>query len=79
MDQKMTIDIPVDQLKDITCLCGEGVFTNAFILKEIPLLYSPTGKPELFSHPVGFICVKCGLFRPLTLVTPKPKLAVVGG
>jgi len=36
------------------------VFVQVLDLKEIPALYSPSGKPETAITPLGFICSQCG-------------------
>ena len=70
MPQQVTINVPLDQLKDVVCACGQQVFTNAFVIKQIPAIYSPSGKPEMLSQPIGFICVSCGLLTPLNPTPP---------
>ncbi len=79
----MTMNVPLDQLKDRICHCGERVFVKAFTLKELPALQSPSGIPETAMSQIGFACVTCGLVIPLrpeeTKEEEKPKIEVVGG
>lgn len=81
--QQMTMNVPLNQLKDRICPCGEKVFVKAFTLKELPALQSPSGIPETAMSQIGFACVTCGLVIPLrpeeTKEEEKPKIEVVGG
>jgi hypothetical protein len=73
----MQIQIDGDSLKDRVCDCGGKVFTNAFSLKELPALQSPSGQMETVMAQVGFVCVTCGLVIPLR--PEKPKVELVAG
>lgn len=80
--EKMNINIPADQLKDRICECTNTVFIVALNLKEVPTLYSPTGKPETMMLQVGFLCSNCGKMMPLRPEPPKEeekKLIILGG
>lgn len=80
--EQMNINIPIDQLKNRTCPCGSNVFLSTVALKEIPALYSPSGKIETAISPVGFVCAGCGKIMSLRPEEPeeeKPKIMVVGG
>ena len=80
--QQMTMNVPLNQLKDRICPCGEKVFVKALTLKELPALQSPSGMPETAMSQIGFACVTCGLVIPLRPEEPKeekPKIEVIGG
>ncbi|HQL01057.1 MAG TPA: hypothetical protein PK090_09795 [Smithellaceae bacterium] len=80
--QNMTMNVPLNQLKDRICPCGEKVFVKAFTLKELPALQSPSGIPETAMSQIGFACVTCGLVIPLRPEEPKeekPKIELIGG
>lgn len=80
--KNMQMKIDGDSLKDRVCDCGGLVFTNAFSLKELPALQSPSGQIETVMAQVGFVCVGCGLVVPLRPEEPKddaPKLVVSSG
>ena len=80
--QQMTMNVPLDQLNDRICPCGERVFVKALTLKELPALQSPSGMPETAMSQIGFACVTCGLVIPLRPEEPKeekPKIEVIGG
>ena len=80
--QQMTMNVPLDQLKDRVCPCGERVFVAAMTLKELPAMCSPSGKMETAMSQVGFACVTCGLVIPLRPEEPKedkPKIELIGG
>ena len=82
MAQQMNINIPLKQLKDRVCSCGGTVFISAVALKEIPALYSPSGKVETAITQVGFVCCGCGKLMSLRPVEPKEeksKITLVGG
>jgi len=44
---------------NVTCSCGSKIFTQAFVLKRISSLVSPTGREETIEIPL-FVCAKCG-------------------
>lgn len=69
--KNMKMQIDGDSLKDRVCDCGGLVFTNAFSLKELPALQSPSGQIETVMAQVGFVCVTCGLVIPLRPEEPK--------
>lgn len=80
--QQMTMNVPLNQLKDRICPCGEKVFVKAFTLKELPALQSPSGIPETAMSQIGFACVTCGLvipLRPEETKEEKPKIELIGG
>ena len=70
MDNIM-MKIPLDQLKDRVCKCGGFIFVTALALKEVPTVYSPSGKPETAMQQVGFMCINCG--EVLTVAPEEPK------
>lgn len=57
----MQIKIPIEQLKDRVCpKCQGMLFVQIMALKELPPVYSPSGKYETNMALVGFSCVQCG-------------------
>ena len=73
------VKIPIDQLKDRVCECGGFVFTSAVVLKELPAIYSPSGKPDSLIQPAGFMCARCGRVIPMLpeiKEEEKPRLVV---
>lgn len=80
--QQMTMNVPLEQLNDRVCPCGEKVFVAALTLKEVPAMCSPSGRPETAMSQIGFACVTCGLVIPLRPEDPKedkPKIELIGG
>ena len=80
--QQMTMNVPLDQLNDRICPCGERVFVAAMTLKELPPMCSPSGKMETAMSQVGFACVTCGLvisLRPEEPKEDKPRIELIGG
>jgi len=77
--RQVKINVNPDQLKDRICECGGTYFTDGLRLKEIPALYSPSGKPETMMMKIGFICVGCGKLMSLRPEEEKPKLILAGG
>lgn len=55
---KITPDM-IKNFKTITCECGGMIFENAFVLKRISSIISPTGKEETYPLEV-IVCKKCG-------------------
>ena len=54
---KQVVDL--NELLDIVCPCGNGIFENIFILKKISALQSHTGKEEVI--PISLmVCRSCG-------------------
>jgi hypothetical protein len=70
MTDKMTVNIPLDQLKDVVCECTNAAFVTAIRLRELPALYSPTGKADYLAQPLCFLCTACG--KTLSMVPPPP-------
>ena len=70
---QMNMKIPVDQLKDRVCSCGNKVFASAVLLKELPAIYSPSGTPDSLMLPVGFVCMQCGNVLPMVAEPESPK------
>jgi hypothetical protein len=66
MEAKIRVDVA--SLPNIKCGCGSVIFTEAFELKKLSALQSPSGKEELVPLPV-IVCKICG--APLGL-TEKP-------
>lgn len=50
--------VNVDDLDDIACACGNTFFIQAFVLKKVSALRSPTGI-ESVGMQQTFICSKC--------------------
>ena len=80
-DRQVTMNIPLNQLKDRVCPCGGKLFTKTFTLKEVPGVYSPSGVPETAMYHDGFACVTCGYVITLRPENhkEKPKIEVIGG
>ncbi len=82
MAEQMNINVPIEYLRDRLCKCGGKVFLQAMILKEIPALYSPSGKIETMMVQVGFKCEICGelmSLRPEDKTAEGPKLILAEG
>ena len=62
---KMSVNIPIDQLTEVACECGNAAFVTAIRLRNLPALYSPTGKKDYLAQPLGFLCSSCGKFMPI--------------
>ena len=53
------VTITPDQLIPVICeSCKGEIFTQGFMLRELPALLSPTGESKLAPVPV-FICLNC--------------------
>jgi hypothetical protein len=65
MAEQIKMNIPLDQLKDKVCECGNALYIPALQLKIVPPLYSPSGQPEYVMLQVGFLCTTCGERIPL--------------
>lgn len=59
MQNKLAVNIKVEDLKDVTCACGSTVFDTALQAKIIPALYSQNGKKSMLQQPC-LKCVSCG-------------------
>lgn len=58
---QINIKVPIDQLKDRVCpKCQGMLFIQMMALKELPPVYSPSGKYETNMSLVGFGCAACG-------------------
>ena len=57
MDPMMKIDPTM--LKDIICECGCNVFVSMILLREVPFMYSKTGKNDEMSIQIGYACISC--------------------
>lgn len=79
----MNINIPANLLEDRVCQCGGRLFISVFNLKEIPSIYSPSGKPESMMLQVGFVCAACGTQMSLRpedeSKEEQPKIVLAGG
>jgi ribosomal protein L32 len=54
------ISVDVLGLDNIICKnCGFALYREAYILKRLPMLQSPTGKEEIVPVPV-MVCMACG-------------------
>lgn len=58
MNDNKIITINATQLKNIVCECGNDTFHEAYQLKTVPALLSPTQKKEMLKVPV-FSCTEC--------------------
>jgi hypothetical protein len=52
--------VTVDQLKPLTCQCGETLFLHGSNVYYASPLQSATATPTLVQVPLGFICTGCG-------------------
>lgn len=52
--------VTVDQLKPLTCQCGERLFLHGSEVYYASPIQSATGTPTLVQVPLGFICTGCG-------------------
>lgn len=68
MAEQIKLTVPIDQLADTKCECGNETFTMTLRLKVLPALYSQTGKPEHIMLQMGFTCTACGKLIPLSPV-----------
>jgi len=53
------VKIDINDCPSIACECSSILWDNAFIVKRISPLYSPTGQEQFANVPV-VICKKCG-------------------
>ena len=58
METPQNVNVNLKDTKDLICECGNRLFEEAYILKEIPALVSPSGKKSIAPIPV-FVCNKC--------------------
>ena len=65
MADQIKMTIGADKLDNVVCECGNIMFMTAIQLKDIPALYSPSGKPERLMIQSGFLCTNCGKMIPL--------------
>jgi len=54
----MRINANPDDLPDIFCECGGGVFVQGMRIKKVSALISPDGR-EKYIHLPTSVCVKC--------------------
>jgi len=54
------LTIPITELKERVCKCGSEIFVQALRLREVPAIYSPSGKPSTMRIEVGYLCAHCG-------------------
>lgn len=61
MNQKnQQLNIDVSKLQDVTCsVCENKYFQQAFLIKKVSALLSPTGQEGYINVP-SMICTKCG-------------------
>lgn len=52
--------VTVNQLKPLTCQCGEALFLHGSNVYYASPLQSATATPTLVQVPLGFICTGCG-------------------
>jgi len=69
--KNVTMNIPMQQLKDRVCKCGGFIFVSALALKEVPPIYSTSGQYETAMQQVGFMCIQCGNVLPIQPETEK--------
>lgn len=56
---KKQLNINVDELRDINCVCGNSFFSQLTRIKYVSPLQSPDGNSGLI-RVVGHVCVECG-------------------
>jgi hypothetical protein len=76
MAEQIKMNVPLDQLKDKVCECGNALYIPALQLKIVPPLYSPSGQPEYVMLQVGFLCVNCGESIPLKPTPDSEKMII---
>jgi hypothetical protein len=76
--RQVKAQVPIEELKDRVCECSCKAFTQVYGLKEIPSLYSPSGKMETMMLHVGFVCIACGKLMSLTAGQELPGTGVEG-
>ena len=54
-----TVNVNIDELPNVKCVCGSELYTNIFMVKKISALQSPTGKEEIMPSPL-IVCSNCG-------------------
>ena len=79
MTEQIKMNIPIDQLKDQICKCGNTVWVSAMQLKIIPPLYSQTSRYEHLMLPYGFFCTACGNMIPLRPTEDASKILTFPG
>jgi hypothetical protein len=52
-------NINVEALKPIICDCGNDLFIQSSILRDIPVIQSPTGQRTLANIIMGYMCIAC--------------------
>jgi hypothetical protein len=57
--QQMAINVDVNTLQSVKCVCGAEVFTPVSQFKVLPRLYSNSGQPQLVNV-MGIQCTACG-------------------
>ena len=58
MDPTVNMSAILDS-PNIVCECGNKTFAQAFVLKRVSQLISPTGREEIVDFPI-YVCSKCG-------------------
>ena len=62
--QQPQLNIDLSQTTEETCeSCGHSVFTQAYKMRKLSALLSPTGQESMIPIQV-FACVKCGHINP---------------
>lgn len=57
--QQMAVNVDVNTLQAVKCICGAEVFMQVSQFKVLPRLYSNTGQPQLVNL-LGIQCTTCG-------------------
>lgn len=59
MAQPININVNFEDLKDVTCECGNSTFVEQYKIKKISALLTKSGKEEIMPYSV-LACSKCG-------------------
>ena len=68
--KQVQINVPLNQLNDIACICGNKLFIQVIAIKKLPAIYSPDGKEGSLNAPAGMACFVCGKLGEVKEVTP---------
>lgn len=58
--QQMNLNINVQDLKVMECVCGNSCFLPQIKVRFIPRLLSPAGQPQYLLTQEGIACAICG-------------------
>jgi hypothetical protein len=59
-NQKLNININLDNCPEIVCPCGAKEFVQLFKVRILPSVYSPTGKTGSVNIAHALACCMCG-------------------